>query len=296
MGRTDGTEREAPQRRWWQRAGLWIGAVAGSAAIGIGVTAVAQNAETWFAHVTAHGPAVGVHLTLQPGQDDVSLPPGQSLSAQDEARLSGLRVKDADAWLVQHKHGVVTSDRIVALTLTGDSPDPVRVVGLDVRSRCRAPSRGTLVRQVTGRGAGEDSERMIVFPEESDPGPFSYSAAGKLSAYFPARTIVLRPGEQVEVEVRLSPGRAGIDVGGPGQTRECDVRLALSVLQGDRASTQAIDGTLPVMGVEPLAADAAYSRVVIGTGVCDRIYPVPANWDGNPAAACGAAHVTYGAQ
>jgi hypothetical protein len=70
----------------------------------------------------------------------------------------------------------------------------------------------------------------------------------------------------------------------------------MTVLTGGKEATEAVPGRLTVMDVEPTAADADYASVYVGTGVCDALYPVPPGWQGDPVAACGAGHVTYGAR
>ena len=289
-------EPEAPTPRGWKRAGVWIAATAGAAVIGVIVTGVAQYGSRWFAGATISGPAVIVHTDLQPGLDDVSLPVGETLTPSDIAMVGRLDVVDLDAWLVAHKHGIVTSDVVEAVALTGNRQDPVRVVGVSVASTCRTPSRGTLVRQASGRGAGVDSESMTLYPEESDPGPFSFTAEGVKKDYFPARTIVLKQGEQVVVNVDVSPGSANVDPADPAGVRVCDVALAMKLLQGGTESTQAIPRHLTVMDVEPTEAEAEYADVYAGTGVCDSLYRVPPGWNGDPVAACGVGHVTFGAR
>lgn len=280
----------------WRRVAVWVAATAGAAVIGLVVTGIVQSGEHWFAGATTSGPPVAVRTDGQPAQDDVSLPVGQSLSAAERKTLSAMDVRHADAWLVAHKHGIVTSDVVESLAVTGNRQDPVRIVGMSLASDCRAPSRGTLVRQVTGRGAGVDSESMTFYPEESDPGPFAFTAAGLKKDYFPARTIVLKHGEQVVVDVDVSPGRLDSDPADPGTVRACAIQLTMTVLTGGKEATEAVPGRLTVMDVEPTAADPDYASVYLGTGVCDALYPVPPGWQGDPVAACGAGHVTYGAR
>ena len=279
----------------WRRVAVWAGATAGAAVIGLAVTGIVQSGEHWFAGATTSGPPVAVHLDPQPGEDDVSLPVGQSLSGAEVKALSAMDVRHEDAWLVAHKHGVVTSDAVEALAVTGNRQDPVRIVGMSITSDCRAPSRGTLVRQAVGRGGGVDSESMTFYPEESDPGPFSFTTAGVKKDYFPARTIVLKQGEQVVVDVDVAPGRTEGDSSDPAAVRACDVGLTMTVLTGGSETTEAVPGTLRVMDIEPEAADADYRGVYVGTGICDALYAAPAGWHGDAVAACGAGHVTDGA-
>ena len=295
----DEMARKAPPREQtatphpWRRVAVWVAATAGAAVIGLVVTGVVQSGEHWFAGATTSGPPVAVHTDAQPGLDDVSLPAGQSLSPSDVKTLSAMDVRHEDAWLVAHKHGVVANGTEEALAVTGNRQDPVRIVGMSITSECKTPSRGTIVRQATGRGDGVDSESMTFYPQESDPGPFAFSAAGIRKDYFPARTIVLKQGEQVVIDVDIVPGRMDSDPTDPTAVRVCDVGLTMTVLTGGTETTEAVPGGLSVMDIEPDAADADYGRAYVGTGLCDAFYAAPAGWNGDPATACGPGHVTY---
>ena len=279
----------APPR--WRRASLWGVATIATAVIGLVVSGVGQSATTWFAAATTTGPPVTVRVDVQPSIDDVSIPSDQTVSPSDLARLSTMTARDADTWLVKHKNGVPTYGRSMAVTFTGNRQDTVRIMGMTVHSTCKKPDRGTLIRQADGRGDGADSEHMVIYPQEDDPGPFK---EGTQSDYFPARTITLKPHEQVVTVVDVEPGAAGMDDEDPASTRECDITLSVKVLQGNTETAETIPGSLTVMDVEPTAAEPAYAHVYLGTGLCDGFYAAPVNWAENLVDACGVGGVDSG--
>lgn len=278
----------------WRRVGIWGAATLGAALIGLSATALWQGASDWIAALTAGGPPVKVRVDEAPSMDDVSLPGGESLSRADLDRLSGMDVEDADAWLEEFRKGVPSSGRSITLTLTGNRPDPVRIMDMEVDSACRTPDRGTLVVNVEGRGGGSDSEHMIVYPEEDDHGPFLFDA-GTPTHYFPGRTISLEQGEQVVVVVDIEPGRDGMDWEDPASTRVCDVRLGLKVMDGDAEIDEPIPGSVSVMDIEPRAAYGSYDAIYVGTGMCNAFYRADAAWDGGDVSeVCGAGNVDFG--
>ncbi|QIG38782.1 hypothetical protein G5T42_04180 [Microbacterium sp. 4R-513] len=278
----------------WRRVGIWGLATLGAAFVGLAATALWQGAGDWIAGLTAGGPLVKVRVDEAPSMDDVSIPHDESLSRADLDRLSVMDVEDADAWLEEYRSGVPSSERSVALTLTGNRPDPVRVMDMKVQSACHPPDRGTLVVNVEGRGGGSDSEHMIVYPEEDDHGPFLFTA-GAPTHYFPARTISLEQGEQVVVVIDIEPGRDGMDWEDPASTRVCDVRLGLKIMNGDTEVEEPVPGSFSVMDVEPHAAYGSYGAIYVGTGMCNAFYKADDGWDGTDVSeVCGARNVDFG--
>ena len=263
-------------KRSRRRLLAWVVGLLGATATAVIVPLLAQNANSLIAHVTTTGQPVAIHVELQPSVDDVSLPAGQRLSNADLATLSTMAPDEGALWLADHKNGVITSTRTLALTLTGNRPEPVRITGMSVDSSCRKPDRGTIVRMQYGRGAGVASERMEIDAEALDPQAYAYDANSKKQPYFPNRTIVLARGEEQEVVVDVNPRFDLTD--DPAKVRVCDVRMSLRLLHQGTASTESVPGAVRVMGIEPFAADDSYAHVFLGTGICKTVVVAPHGW------------------
>lgn len=264
------------QKRSRRRLLAWVTGVLGAAATAVIVPVLAQNANSLIAHVTTTGDPIAIHAELQPALDDVSLPAGQELSESDLATLSTMTPQDETAWLAAHKNGVITSTRTLALTLTGNRPEPVRITGIAVNSTCTNPDRGTMVRMALGRGAGVVSERMEIDAEDLNPQAYTYDASSNKQPYFPNRTIVLHKGEEQEVVVNVNPSFAGEK--DPAKVRLCDVRMSLHLLQQGKDATEKVPATVRVMGVEAFGADDSYDHVFLGTGICRTVVAAPPGW------------------
>jgi hypothetical protein len=270
---------------------IWTLVTAAATAVVVGVaTAVfvprlSAPANDLLDHVLAGDEDIGVHVVVEPSQDDVSIPTSEELSHDELAVLYEMTPMGAATWLAEHKNGVITSTRTVTLTLTGRQPDPIRITGVDTVSDCEAPDRGTLVRLVSGRGDGVASERMTIKAEGADPQPLSYDASGNASPYFPDRTIVLAKDEEVVVVVDLEPDFDSSQ--DPAKVRVCDVRLSLGILQKGKESTVAVPTTFRTMGIEPDSVEDLYRHAYLGPGVCDSPSVARTGWRSRGASECG---------
>jgi hypothetical protein len=163
---------------------------------------------------------------------------------------------------------------------------------MTVHSDCEEPDRGTLVVQGWGRGDGVDSEHMVIFPEQDDPGPFSIFGEER-RPYFPARTISLEEHEEVIILVDVIPGRPGTELGDPARVQVCEVTMSLEIRQGDTKTEQTVPGSFRFMDVEPQAAYDEYEHVYIGTGLCKSLREVRSELDWTSLTdACGLGNVS----
>ncbi|MFH8251473.1 hypothetical protein ACH3VR_13960 [Microbacterium sp. B2969] len=228
---------------------------------------------------------IGIHVSVEPSEDDVSIPAGEELSDDELAALYDMTPKAATTWLAKHKKGVITSTRTLTLTLRSQRVDPVRVTGVDTTSDCTEPDRGTLVRMIPGRGAGVDSESMTIDVEDADPEPLIYDESGNASAYFPDRTIELAQDEEVVVVIKLEPEfQEGSD---PNQVHACAVHLSLRVLDAGEESSVAVPAAVQVMGIEPDYVEDLYQHAFLGPSLCDSPSTASTGWRSRGSSDCG---------
>jgi hypothetical protein len=262
-----GEDRRRPAVRAWPIVATTATAVVVGVATAVFVPRLSEPASDLLDHVLTGDEYVGVHAVVEPSADDVSLPSNEQLSKGELAALYEMTPESAATWLAEHKDGVITGSRTLALTLTGRQPDPIRITGVDTVSDCKEPDRGTFVRMVSGRGDGVDSERMTINIEDPDPQPIAYDASGNAKPYFPDRTIVLDKDEEVVVVVDLEPSYDGWN--DPGKVRTCDVHLSLHLLQKGKESRVAVPTTIRMMGIESDSVEDLYHHAYLGPGLCD---------------------------
>ncbi|MEV5070823.1 hypothetical protein MRBLMI12_002439 [Microbacterium sp. LMI12-1-1.1] len=271
---------------WWITI---VTAVVTAVTVGV-VTAVlvprlSEPANDLLDDVLADGEYVGIHVVAEPSQDDVSIPSSEELSDDELADLYEMTPQAATTWLSEHKDGTITSTRTLTLTLTGREADPIRITGVDTVSDCKEPDRGTLVRMVSGRGAGVASERMTIKSEDADARPLVYDASGNASPYFPDRTIELAKDEEVVVVVDLEPSFDGLE--DPDRVRVCDVHLSLRLLKEGEELTVAVPHTIRTMGIEPDSVEDLYQQAYLGPGLCDSPSIARSGWASRGPSECG---------
>ena len=277
-------EREQPRgtggstnpRPVWRRAGVWIGGVAAAALATVLAGALTQGFG-WFAEVaTIHGDPVTVRVDAEPPVDDVVLSPEASLSAEELAQLAALPIEVQVRWLVENEQGDVSGNRKVTLYLTGNRASTVRVTDVSSEESCEPISRGTLVRMISGRGAGVDSEVMSIDVGQGPSDAYVTDPSGEHHAYFPDRTITLAHGEEVPLVVDLVPDFSG---------SICRVELDLTVQDGSEERTQRIsgpDGPFEVMSIELYEDEIEYGTVFLGGEICRQYVLATPDWNGQP--------------
>ncbi len=218
--------------------------------------------------------------------EDVVLPPASTLSDAERDRLAGMSPEQQVAWLVENEAGTITGSRSVVLTLRGNRADPIRITDLRSIEACEPIARGTLIRMMTGRGAGVDSTRVNIDVGSGTADAYVVDQSGEPESYFPDRTITLSRDEEMVVIVDLHPAAAG---------SSCMVELELTAWDGDVERLQRIsdeDGPFRVVDWEPDTAEAEYDVVYLGGELCRNYVVAQPNWVmTDPDTACGPGNV-----
>ncbi len=278
-------EREQPHetgpttnpRPVWRRAGVWIGGVAAAALATVIAGALTQGFG-WFATmaVDSQGEPLDVRVDAEAGTDDVVLPRGATLASSELDLLAGLDAAEQVGWLEAHEHGRVSGTQQVTLYLTGNRTGEVRVTDVTTKETCKPISRGTLVRMLTGRGAGVESEVMNVDVGHGPSDAYQYDPSGAPQNYFPERTITLAHDEEVPLVVDLVPDFSG---------STCEVELELTVWDGSTERRMPVSGPagpFVVTSIELEEDEGEYGTVYLGGDICRRYVTATPGWSNMP--------------
>jgi hypothetical protein len=265
-----------PRPPIWRRAGVWIGGVAAAALTTLAVGAITPGLGWFEAAVNTRGAPVEVRVAVEDRPEDVALAPEAELSTNELAQLAAMQVEEQVGWLEEHEDGAVSGTQTVTLYLTGNRTGTVRITDLKAVETCEPISRGTLVRMVTGRGAGVDSEIVNVDVGEGPGDAYVYDENFERAEYFPERTITLARDEEVALVVDLIPDFNG---------STCEVELEMTVRDGDAEQRQRIsgpDGPFVVTSIELDEAEGEYGAVYLGGAICREYVPATPGWSNFP--------------
>jgi hypothetical protein len=272
---TDGMTKPRPPA--WRRAGVWIGGVAAAALTTVAAGLVTQGFGWFETAVNTQGDPIEIRVDAEPRLEDVVLSPDATLSSGELAELADLPVDEQVTWLEEHEHGAVSGTLTVTLYLTGNRAGTVRITDLTAVETCEPISRGTLVRMVTGRGAGVASEIASVDIGEGSSDAYVYDeASGGRKDFFPERTITLARDEEVPLVVDLLPDFTG---------STCEVELDLTVWSGNDEEHLRVagpDGPFAVTSIELEEDEGEYGAVYLGGMICRQYVPATPNWSSTP--------------
>lgn len=270
------TDATKPRPPVWRRAGVWIGGVAAAALTTVAAGLVTQGFGWFETAVNTQGDPVEIRVDAEPRMDDVVLSPEATLSANELAQLGDLPIEEQVAWLEENEHGAISGTLTVTLYLTGNRAGTVRITDLTAAESCEPISRGTLVRIITGRGAGVQSEIANVDVGEGPSNAYVYDVNGNRTDFFPDRTITLARDEEVPLVVDIVPDFNG---------STCEVELELTVWDGDEERQERVsgpDGPFVVTSIELEEDEGEYDAVYLGGMICKQYVPAAADWSNLP--------------
>ena len=270
---TSGTTNPRPV---WRRAGVWVGGVVAAALATVLAGTVTQGFGLFEAVVVnSQGEPVDVRVDAEGRVDDVVLSPDATLSSSELAALGDMQVEEQIGWLEEHEQGAVSGTRRITLYLTGNRAGSVRITDVTSVESCKPISRGTLVRMMSGRGAGVESETVNLDVGEGASDAYVFDETGNQTEYFPERTITLARDEEVALVVDLVPDFSG---------SICEVELELTVWDGNAERRQLVsspDGPFVVMSIELEEDEDEYGTVYLGGEICRRYVTATPDWSAN---------------
>ena len=228
--------------------------------------------------VNSQGEPVDVRVDAESRVDDVVLPPDATLSSSELAALGDMNVEEQVGWLQEHEHGAVSGTERSRCISRATAPARSHQDVTSVES-CEPISRGTLVRMMSGRGAGVESEIVNLDVGEGASDAYVFDESGNQTEYFPERTITLARDEEVALVVDLVPDFSG---------SICEVELELTVWDGNaerRVLVSGPDGPFVVMSIELEEDEGEYGTVYLGGEICRQYVTAPPDWSSVPS--CG---------
>lgn len=242
----------------WTRPITWLVAIL-IAALGVAVT-------NWlvprFTDLIEGFLATGDPVVVQVSEDlnlfPIALPSRVRMSDSLLAELSQLPVQDQRSRL-EDLGGLPQGSGTIAITVTGNRADEVRITNIRPIVECRPPDPGTLVYTELGAGGAVDSTVMYLTVDESSPVPFSYNQNMEKAPFFPAKTIALKQDEQVVIVVHAFTDNL-----------TCSFELDMAVLVGNETRNQRIkNGDKPFLRA-PYLEDEQFQQVYYGGNVCKK--------------------------